>query len=211
MWLFTGDADVAPVNRQGQIHVYDNFHAACEAMAFELCKYECDLSAALVTPATTFCQYFVQTVQSILCVRSNLFIEVSAVGKTKAAADVLGQMSGMIDRLDLYLGQRGLARTQVRRPVMTVDAAAEQKVAPGTSFGVGLTHPETLASTLEARTSNGSLVFLVQADGAAKRLDFHTLDYARVVEENKVRVTLLAAHEDTFHPGSASLIVQVLK
>jgi hypothetical protein len=183
-------------------------------MAFELTKYERSTSKAVsrinpgATPPTFLGHYSLQTPHSILCVRGNLFTEMTIIGRQRPSNDALTLMRNMMQRLDSHVAKHVVQRSQVRRPNLAFAQPAPASVKSESAFTVKMQNGDTLASQMYAKTSNGRLLLSAGPANDALEHQFFVLEKDVMIGDSAT-ITISAAHLDTFHPGSVSFDVAV--
>ena len=210
-WLF----DDMPVTstKSGKlmvgIHIFNTFHESYEALVFELTKYECEIST-VAKSVTNMGHFAVQTPHSILCLRGNLFVEITIQGLDRPDDTAIAIIIDMMKRLDDYLAGGAAGESQIRRPDLVTANEAPGGVRDNSSFDIVMKSSPTLAPTMSAQTSRGALVVPGLFDKAKLT---HRFWVTERFDKNlaPTTVTISGAHNETFHPGSCSFEVTVGK
>lgn len=192
-----------------KINIFDGFHDSYEAFVFELTKYECDISAVAKSVANVG-HFALQTPHSVLCLRGNLFIEVTIQGLDRPDDTAITIVTDMMKRLDDYLARRVVSNSQLRRPNVAMISKSPGVVMDNASFDIVMRSSASLAPVMSAQTSRGALVVPGLFDKAELTHKFWVMER---FDSNAAptTVTISGVHMDTFHPGSCSFEVTVGK
>ncbi|EAW15337.1 uncharacterized protein ACLA_060040 [Aspergillus clavatus NRRL 1] len=191
-----------------RIHVFDQLHDAYEAMAFELSKCERELSSVIRPLYPALGHYSLRTPDSFLCVRGNIFIEVTLIGMVRPDDTGYQLLTDAIGGLDLYLSKHVVSRSQARRPGMQLVEEPPATMKPGKTFEVRLRDTELLDQRVYAHSSQASVVVPAGPgdDGYTQRFFVMEPEYP----PESLKVTIAGAHADTLHPGFVSFKMEVM-
>lgn len=192
-------------------------------MVFELSKYERDIVTAVKTCAAPdgkpvfFGTYSLQTPRSVLCMRDNLFIEMTIIDPTRPDKDAFNMVVAMMARLNDYLSKHSVRYSQVRRPNLTFVDAPKLQVSEDEAFSLQLRHVDLLAPQMRAIIDRGRLLVSTgpsysvdDKNGPQQIHKFQVLKKQFPQQVEITNVTIAGAHPDTFHPGMTSFSLKVV-
>ncbi|KAF2261338.1 hypothetical protein CC78DRAFT_470524 [Lojkania enalia] len=205
------------------INIFDSLHDSYEALVFELTKYEADISRRNPTrglpiiapvdfpdPNIKLGHYALRSPHSILCVRGNLFIEMTIESKFCPLRSSLDEVRNTMHNLDSYLSKHTVARSQLRRPNMAIANAPrpDTYLPEETGFFAQMEDSDTLANTMFAKSSRSSLIVPAKFEKDSFTHRFWVLKNIEAWEI-PTTITIAGAHADTFHPGFSTFDVVV--
>lgn len=191
-------------------------------MVFELSKYERDVGSSVTScksPTNAdvfFGTYSLQTPRSVLCVRGNLFIEMTIIDTTRPDRSAFDLVTAMMARLDDYLNKHAVRYSQARRPSLALVNTPIHPVPAYSEFFVQMKDMDLLAPEMRVMTNKGRVIvraesaYSVETTGPQQKHQFLVLGTTFPKVDDRVNITIVGAHPDTFYPGMTTFKVDVL-
>jgi hypothetical protein len=155
--------------------------------------------------------YSLQTTNSVLCIRNNLFIDMTIVGSGRPNAASLEMTVKMLQKLDDYLSQRVVCSSQVRRPSMATTSAVERKILLNRKeFSITMKDTDTIAYPTRGLVNDGWLLLCLDPKDENFEHKFVMSDIGDRTDA-PVQITIVGAQKDTFHPGYQEYLLSLVK
>ena len=191
-----------------------------EALAFELCKFECDLQQVLRPTSVVYGDCLLQTAKSLFMICGNLFIDMTILGlDSYGDSNVAAALLSVAERLSNYLLDRAVLPFQARKPTIRLADVKENKIKLLGAFDITINETETLADVVAVHiarrigTDNVEQPIILTSLGAAgsgtRTLSFLAIKKELENVEEEVSISISAAHPDTFHSTEKVVAVYI--